>query len=65
MSNINITNQGGGLFDNTKYITGIKAYSALAVFLIHNGGDFRKISPFVDKVIDFGKYGVVSFPQNQ
>lgn len=49
-------------FDNTKFITGLRAYSALGVFLIHSGGaGLREISYNANKLVDFGKYGVVSF----
>jgi peptidoglycan/LPS O-acetylase OafA/YrhL len=49
-------------FDKTKYITGLRAYSALGVLLIHSGGGgLRELSSFSNRIVDFGKYGVVSF----
>jgi peptidoglycan/LPS O-acetylase OafA/YrhL len=49
-------------YDSTKYITGLRAYSALAVFLIHSGGaGLRQLSVFTDNVVDNGRYGVISF----
>ena len=50
------------IFERTKYITGLRAYSALGVLLIHSGGGgLRELSSFTNKIVDFGKYGVVSF----
>jgi peptidoglycan/LPS O-acetylase OafA/YrhL len=46
---------------NTLFLTGLRGYSALAVFLIHSGGGARGINQWWDKAIDFGKYGVISF----
>lgn len=47
---------------STKFITGIRAYAALGVFLIHSGGfGLRKLSVYSDRIVDFGKYGVVAF----
>lgn len=49
-------------FNKTKFITGMRAYSALAVFLIHSGGGgLRQLSSFTNSVVDYGKQGVISF----
>jgi peptidoglycan/LPS O-acetylase OafA/YrhL len=49
-------------YASTKFITGMRGYSALAVFLIHSGGGgLREFSVVTDRLVDNGKYGVVSF----
>lgn len=49
-------------FDRTKFITGMRAYSAIAVFLIHSGGGgLGQMSNFFSNLIGFGKFGVISF----
>jgi peptidoglycan/LPS O-acetylase OafA/YrhL len=49
-------------YGSTSFITGIKGYSVLAVFLIHSGGGgLREISYFTNEVVEKGKYGVLSF----
>ncbi len=53
----------------TLYLTGLRAYAALAVFFIHSGGcglrELGSTGGFVSKAfngfVDFGKYGVVIF----
>jgi len=47
---------------STLFLTGLRGYSALAVFLIHSGGGgFRSLGDWENKIVDLGKYGVVSF----
>lgn len=46
---------------NTRFLTGIRGYSALAVFLIHSGGGLREVGAWANKWVDLGKYGVISF----
>ena len=47
---------------NTLFLTGLRGYSALAVFLIHSGGGgLRSLGDFAYKWVDLGKYGVISF----
>ena len=43
------------------FITGLKGYAALGVFLIHVGSVFRSIHPMVSGLIDYGKFGIVAF----
>ncbi len=48
--------------NETKYLTGIRAYAALSVFLIHSGGlGLRGINGFFDAIVNHGKYGVILF----
>lgn len=47
---------------NTLFLTGLRGYSALAVFFIHSGGGgFRSLGKWANKLVDLGKYGVISF----
>lgn len=47
---------------NTLFLTGLRGYSALAVFLIHSGGGGLKFFGNLGyKWVDLGKYGVISF----
>jgi peptidoglycan/LPS O-acetylase OafA/YrhL len=47
---------------NTLFLTGLRGYSALAVFFIHsNGGGFRSLGKWASEIVDLGKYGVISF----
>ena len=47
---------------NTRYLTGLRGYSALAVFFIHSaGGGIGSLGDWIQKLIDFGKLGVISF----
>lgn len=47
---------------NTLFLTGLRGYSALAVFLIHSGGGgLRSLGVWANKLVDLGKYGVISF----
>lgn len=47
---------------NTLFLTGLRGYSALAVFLIHSGGGgVRSLGEWGNKLVDFGKLGVISF----
>lgn len=40
----------------------MRGYAALSVFFIHaNGFGLRQLSPYLDRLVDFGKYGVVAF----
>lgn len=49
-------------FNSTKYITGLRAYAALSVYLIHSGGfGLRELSVFTNRIVDFGKFGVTVF----
>jgi peptidoglycan/LPS O-acetylase OafA/YrhL len=49
-------------YNSTAFITGLRGYSVLAVFLIHSGGGgLRELSYFTNEIVDKGKYGVVSF----
>ena len=44
---------------NTLYLTGLRGYSALAIFITHGG--VKGLSQYWDKFVGFGKYGVISF----
>ena len=47
---------------NTLFLTGLRGYSALAVFLIHSGGGgLRSFGGRANKFVDVGKYGVICF----
>lgn len=49
-------------YNSTKFITGLRAYAALGVFLIHSGGfGLRQFSIYTNRIVDFGKYGVIVF----
>ena len=49
-------------FNSTKYITGLRAYAALSVYLIHSGGfGLRELSVFTNRIVDFGKFWVTVF----
>ena len=49
-------------YNATKFITGMRGYSILAVFLIHSGGGgLREFSHLTNEIVDKGKYGVISF----
>ena len=49
-------------FNSTKFVTGLRAYAALSVYLIHSGGfGLREMSVFTNRIVDFGKYGVTVF----
>jgi peptidoglycan/LPS O-acetylase OafA/YrhL len=49
-------------FAETKYLTGLRAYAALFVFFIHSGGfGLREFSVYTNRIVDFGKYGVIIF----
>ncbi len=43
------------------FITGLRGYAALFVFLIHAGTFLGNINSFSDKLVNFGKYGVTVF----
>lgn len=45
----------------TAYLTGMRAYAALAVVLIHTGKYFRQFGHFGHQLVDCGKYGVEAF----
>lgn len=48
--------------NNTLFLTGLRGYSALAVFFIHSGGGgVRSLGEWANKLVDLGKYGVISF----
>lgn len=44
---------------NTLYLTGLRGYSALAIYITHGG--VKGLSQYWDKFVGFGKYGVISF----
>jgi peptidoglycan/LPS O-acetylase OafA/YrhL len=47
---------------NTLFLTGLRGYSALAVFFIHsNGGGIGALGEWANKIVNLGKYGVISF----
>lgn len=56
-------------FKETQYLVGLRGYAALAVFFIHyEGGGLRSLvidksflNSILNRVVDFGKYGVVVF----
>ena len=49
-------------YSSSKFITGLRAYAALGVFLIHSRGmGLRNFSRITDAIIDYGKYGVIIF----
>ncbi len=50
-------------FENTKFITGLRAYSALGVFLVHTvaGTGFLNDYPIMKQLFEFGRFGVISF----
>lgn len=50
-------------FESTKFITGLRAYSALGVFLVHvvAGTGALDNLPFLKQVCEFGRFGVISF----
>jgi peptidoglycan/LPS O-acetylase OafA/YrhL len=46
----------------TAYLTGLRAYAALAVFFIHSGGwGFRYLGKYGNRFVDHGKFGVIAF----
>jgi peptidoglycan/LPS O-acetylase OafA/YrhL len=46
----------------TQFITGLRAYAALGVFVIHSSGfGLKGINIYLDRIIDFGKYGLIVF----
>jgi peptidoglycan/LPS O-acetylase OafA/YrhL len=48
--------------NSTLFLTGLRGYSALAVFLIHSGGGgLKSFGSLGNKWVDLGKYGVISF----
>ncbi|MDV0787663.1 acyltransferase [Citrobacter amalonaticus] len=49
-------------YNDTNFITGIRAIAVLMVFLVHSGGGIlRDISPYVSGLVDSGMYGVQIF----
>lgn len=52
-------------FADTKFLTGLRCFAALAVFFIHAGGAGLRGSPFANdffnRFVDFGKFGVIVF----
>lgn len=50
------------MHNDTQYLTGLRGYSALAVFFIHSGGGgLRELGKLGNMIVDAGKYGVISF----
>lgn len=43
------------------FITGLKGYAILGVFLIHAAPELRTYSSFFNSLVEFGKYGVTAF----
>ncbi|HCM82168.1 TPA: hypothetical protein DIS60_02285 [Patescibacteria group bacterium] len=43
------------------YLTGLKGYAILGIFLIHVGEGFRHIGIYASRFVDFGKNGIVIF----
>lgn len=43
------------------FITGLRGYAALMVFLIHTGNLYGINRPFFNRIVEFGKYGVILF----
>jgi len=43
------------------FITGLRGYAALMVFLIHTGNLYGINRPFFNRMTEFGKYGVIVF----
>lgn len=43
------------------FISGLKGYAAIGVLLIHAGGMFRSLGPVANGLVDYGKFGVVTF----
>lgn len=43
------------------FITGLRGYAALMVFLIHTGNLYGIHRPFFERLVEFGKYGVILF----
>lgn len=51
-----------GRFSKTRYLTGMRAYAAMSVFLIHSGGlGLRELGAFGNRLVDQGRWGVVVF----
>lgn len=49
-------------YGETNFITGMRAYAALAVVLIHSGGaGLRELGPFFDSLVNLGRAGVYVF----
>lgn len=49
-------------YEQTNFITGLRALAVLGVFLIHSGGGgLRELSPMWNTFVDWGKYGVDVF----
>ncbi|WP_420581922.1 acyltransferase family protein [Reichenbachiella sp.] len=48
-------------FEATKFITGMRGWSAMAVLLIHYGSYLREYGTIFNSIIDSGKYGVQFF----
>ena len=53
--------QGGNKHQSTKFITGLRGYSVLAVFLIHGGSFIAEFSHFAHEVVSWARFGVISF----
>jgi peptidoglycan/LPS O-acetylase OafA/YrhL len=49
-------------YGDSSFITGMRAFAALAVVLIHSGGaGFRELGAIGNNIADFGKVGVYVF----
>lgn len=49
-------------YGDTDFITGMRAWAAMAVVLIHSGGaGLRSLGAFGDAIVDFGSSGVYAF----
>lgn len=48
-------------FETTKFLTGLRGYAALAVFMVHSSLVLNGTNPRISNILNFGKYGVVVF----
>lgn len=48
-------------FETTKFLTGLRGYAALAVFMVHSSLVLNGTNPTISNILNFGKYGVVVF----
>lgn len=49
-------------YQSTNFVTGLRGFAVLMIFLIHSGGGgLREMFHFGDRIVDMGKYGVDIF----
>lgn len=48
-------------YSDTVYLTGMRAYAILGIFLVHSGGGLIHPPEFLKEIISFGRYGVIAF----